>query len=123
MGEVLAATDRKFERDVALKRMRASDRDSAERFLREAKIQARLDHPAIVPVHDLGVDAEGRPYFTMKRVSGVTLADRLAKPGPIQPLLRALVDVGFAIELAHARGVVHRDLKPANIMLGDYGEV
>jgi eukaryotic-like serine/threonine-protein kinase len=126
MGEVLAARDRNFGREVALKRMRA-DKPSpelVERFLREARIQARLDHPAIAPVHDLGYDSEGLPYFTMKRVGGATLA-ALLEAGTEKPqrLLRALVDVCHAVELAHARQIVHRDLKPSNIMLGDYGEV
>src|SRR5574338_576880 len=126
MGEVIVARDRSFGREVALKRMRA-DKPSPElvaRFLREAKIQARLDHPAIAPVHDLGYDSEGLPYFTMKRVGGATLAALLeARTEKPQRLLRALVDVGRAVELAHARNIVHRDLKPSNIMLGDYGEV
>jgi hypothetical protein len=125
MGEVVAAHDHRIEREVALKRMRgqAPSSESIARFIREAKIQARLDHPAIVPVHELGRDAQGLPYFTMKRLAGTTLAARLATHGPIQPLLRAFVDVCFAVELAHSRDVVHRDLKPSNIMLGDYGEV
>src|SRR5439155_8110480 len=124
MGEVVAAMDLRMERAVAVKRMRgAASPEAIERFLREAKIQARLDHPAIVPVHELGRDADGRPYFTMKRLAGVTLAEQLAKQGPIQPLLRALIDVCFAIELAHSRQVAHRDLKPSNIMLGGYGDV
>ncbi|MGE5187122.1 MAG: serine/threonine-protein kinase [Acidobacteriota bacterium] len=126
MGEVLLATDQRIGREVAIKRMLTADPtdDALARFLREAKIQARLDHPAIVPVHELGEDDEGRPYFTMKRLSGRTLHDKLADPAqPPQPLLRAFVDVCLAIALAHARGIVHRDLKPANIMLGDYGEV
>jgi serine/threonine-protein kinase len=124
MGEVVAATDLRIEREVALKRMRgAASPEATQRFLREAKIQARLDHPAIVPVHELGADSDGRPFFTMKRLAGKTMLERLAAGGPTQPLLRALVDVCFAVELAHQRGIVHRDLKPANIMLGDYNEV
>ena len=126
MGEVVAAHDRWIEREVAVKRMREGTPtpEAIARFLREARIQARLDHPAIVPVHELGTDDHGLPYFTMKRLAGTTLAARLAQqPAAIQPLLRAFVDVCFAIELAHTRGVVHRDLKPSNIMLGDYGEV
>jgi serine/threonine protein kinase len=124
MGEVLLAHDPKIGRNVAIKRMRSSDAsgDAVERFLREAKIQGRLDHPAIVPVHELGKDSEGRPYFTMKRLAGTTLQDVLDTT-PQQKLLRAFIDVCLAIEFAHARGVVHRDLKPSNIMLGDYGEV
>ena len=126
MGEVVQARDHDFGRDVALKRMRAGEADpeAVARFLREAKIQARLDHPAIVPVHELGRDADGRPYFTMKRLAGTTLEAVLAAgDATLQRLLRALVEVCHAIDLAHSRGVVHRDLKPANIMLGDYGEV
>ncbi len=125
MGEVIAARDRRIGRDVAVKRMRAANPTpgTTARFLREARIQARLDHPAIVPVHELGTDADGRPYFTMKRLAGVTLAKRLEQPGALQPLLRAFVEVCLAVRYAHERRVVHRDLKPSNIMLGDYGEV
>jgi serine/threonine-protein kinase len=93
------------------------------RFLREAKIQARLEHPSIVPVHDLGVDAGGRPYFTMKRLAGTTLVDLLGRDTTLQRLLRVFVDVCNAIEFAHTRGVVHRDIKPSNIMAGNFGEV
>ena len=128
MGEVLTAHDRRIGREVAIKRMHggAPSEQAITRFLREARIQARLDHPAIVPVHELGIDASGLPYFTMKRLAGETLAQRLtatASQGALQPLLRAFVDVCLAVEFAHSRGVVHRDLKPSNIMLGDYGEV
>jgi serine/threonine-protein kinase len=124
MGEVVAARDARIGRDVAVKRLRAGggSPDAVARFLREARIQARLDHPAIVPVHELGTDEHGQPYFTMKRLAGTTLKDRLGT-GAMQPLLRAFVDVCFAIELAHTRGIVHRDLKPSNIMLGDYNDV
>ena len=126
MGEVLVAHDQRIGREVAIKRMRANDppATSVARFLREGRIQARLDHPAIVPVYEMGYDANGRPFFTMKRLTGVTLAERLANPeAPRQPLLRAFAEVCLAVELAHSRGVVHRDLKPSNIMLGDFGEV
>jgi len=125
MGEVVRAEDKRIGRSVAVKRMRSSkpSADAIARFLREARIQARLDHPAIVPVHELGVDEHGRPYFTMKRLAGITLAETIAQRGERQRLLRAFVDVCLAIEFAHTRGVVHRDLKPSNIMLGDYGEV
>src|SRR5688572_8039820 len=76
MGEVILARHRRIGREVALKRMRADKPtpEHVERFLREAKIQARLDHPAIAPVHELGFDSEGLPYFTMKRVGGATLS-------------------------------------------------
>jgi serine/threonine-protein kinase len=97
--------------------------EAIERFLREAKIQARLDHPAIAPVHELGHDRDGLPYFTMKRLAGTTMTEAIHQGRAQQRLLRAFVDVCLAIELAHTKHVVHRDLKPANVMLGDYGEV
>ena len=125
MGEVVAAHDKRIGREVAIKRMTgpSPDAEQLSRFLREARIQARLDHPAIVPVHELGTDEHGRPYFTMKRLTGVTLAFRIADGAALNRLLRAFVEVCNAVEFAHAHGVVHRDLKPSNIMLGDYGEV
>ncbi|MFT3692638.1 MAG: serine/threonine-protein kinase [Kofleriaceae bacterium] len=124
MGEVLRAHDRRIDREIAIKRMRTAPNPGAvARFLREARIQARLDHPAIVPVHDIGVDDQGRPFFTMKQITGTTLAKRLEEGYARNRLLRAFVDVCQAIAYAHERGIVHRDLKPANIMLGDYGEV
>jgi len=130
MGEVLTAYDDHVGREVALKRMRGDrpSEKSIDRFIREARIQGRLDHPAIVPVHDLGRDACGRPYFAMKKLTGVTLAvvlrnQHLAVKYPRQRLLRALADACLAIELAHTRGVIHRDIKPENLLLGDFGEV
>ncbi len=134
MGEVLLAMDEHIGREVAVKRIRAANPTSEElsRFVREARVQGRLEHPAVVPVHDLGVDREGRPYFVMKRLSGTDMGELLkrlrsgAEPdegGQRRRLLRAFVDVCLAVEFAHNRGVVHRDLKPANIMLGDFGEV
>jgi serine/threonine-protein kinase len=127
MGEVLLAHDERSGRDVAVKRLRTrspSEHDIG-RFLREAQIQACLDHPAIVPVHELGRDADGRPYFTMRRLTGTTMHALLDDESSAceQRLLRAFVEVCLAIDFAHARGIVHRDLKPANIMLGDFGEV
>ncbi len=134
MGDVLRATDAQIGRDVAIKRLRSATKTSLRRFLREARIQGRLEHPAIVPVHEVAVDATGRPYFVMKRLTGTTLAELLSAkergeaPSPTEPhtlsrLLRAFSDVCLAVEFAHTRGVIHRDLKPQNIMLGDFGEV
>ncbi|HEX5057902.1 MAG TPA: serine/threonine-protein kinase, partial [Kofleriaceae bacterium] len=127
MGEVMAARDTQIARDVAIKRMRAAtpSEKAISRFLREAMVQGRLEHPAIVPVHEIGRDADGLPYFVMKKLSGTSLAKILDDDAPItlQRVLRAFADVCLAIEFAHVRGIVHRDLKPDNIMLGDYGEV
>ncbi len=124
MGEVVAAHDLKFDRDIAIKRMHGEQSmRSITRFLREARIQARLEHPAIVPIHDLGTDETGRVFFTMKRLAGVTLSDKISNREPVQSLLRAFVEVLLAIDFAHRHRVVHRDLKPANIMLGEFGEV
>jgi serine/threonine-protein kinase len=125
MGEVVAARDPRIGREVAIKTLRAGAASSelVDRFLREAKIQGRLDHPAIVPVHEIGHDANGQPYFTMKRLNGETLAEVLVHGAPLQRLLRAFVDACLAIQFAHDLRIVHRDLKPSNIMLGRYGEV
>jgi serine/threonine-protein kinase len=129
MGEVLGAQDLLIGREVAIKRLRSLDVSDTRltRFMREACIQGRLDHPAIVPVHELGVDRNGMPYFVMKKLSGTTLARIVAKPDPVrhsrQRLLRAFVEICLAVEFAHTRGYLHRDLKPENIVLGEFGEV
>ena len=134
MGEVVAAQDEVLGRGVAIKRMLddAPSPRAVHRFIREARIQARLDHPAIPPVHELGHDRAGRPFIVMKRLHGTPLSQVLAAIDagdaamrakfPRQRLLRAFADVCLAVEFAHARGVIHRDLKPANVVLGDYGE-
>jgi eukaryotic-like serine/threonine-protein kinase len=129
MGEVMSARDGQVGRDVAIKRMKAaspSERAIA-RFLREATIQGRLEHPAIVPVHEIGRDADGLPFFVMKKLTGTNLARILDSSEksrfPLERILRAFVDVCLAVEFAHVRGIVHRDLKPDNIVLGDFGEV
>ncbi|MEZ4401780.1 MAG: serine/threonine-protein kinase [Kofleriaceae bacterium] len=133
MGEVWVAEDRDIGREVAVKVARAEvDAEGLARFLREARIQGQLDHPAVVPVHDVSAEA-GNAYFTMKRVRGETLAALCSKlaAGDVEAarranprrLLTAFVSACHAVELAHARGILHRDLKPANIMLGDHGEV
>ncbi len=135
MGEVFSARDDRIGRAVAIKRLRI-DQASGEtraRFIREALIQGRLEHPAVVPVYELCETEDEQAFFVMKQVSGTVLADVLPKLAygdpdtmqryPRQLLLRAFVEVCLAVEFAHARGVIHRDLKPANIALGDYGEV
>ena len=136
MGEVLSCHDRRLGRTVARKVVRSGEgtgSDTLERFLREARVQGQLEHPSVVPVYDLGLDAAGNPYFTMKRVAGVTLQRVLAdlRDGDAATaekytrhrLLTAFTSVCMAVDYAHSRGIVHRDLKPANVMLGDFGEV
>jgi serine/threonine-protein kinase len=135
MGEVVSAHDEQIDRPVALKRMHRPVTSNAAiaRFMREAKIQGRLEHPAVVPVHELWRDEHGVPFFVMKKLAGETLQDVLGLLAIEDPpavakytrtrLLRAFTEVCLAIEFAHKERVVHRDLKPANIMLGDFGEV
>ncbi len=138
MGEVMLCRDRTIGRDVALKRIKGEGESGAgaaviERFVREARVQGQLEHPAVVPVHDLGIAPDGRTYFTMKRVRGDALDAIVRALADGDPEMRArfgrrrLLDafrtVCLAIDFAHARGVLHRDLKPANIMLGEFGEV
>lgn len=133
-GVVHQAFDKVLGRDLAMKLLRADGSSSrgsrgVQRFLDEARLAAALEHPSIVPVHDLGVDGEGRPFFTMKLVRGASLADAIEarRAGAAQPslprLVEVLVRVAEAMAFAHDRGVLHRDLKPSNVMLGDYGEV
>ncbi len=136
MGEVRLFTDTRIDREVAVKRIHAAKTDDPEgvqRFVREASIQGRLEHPSIVPVYDVGVTAQGDPYMTMRRVQGMTLEDlreRLADGDESlravwtrRRLLTAFSACCQTVHYAHTRGVVHRDLKPANIMLGEFGEV
>ncbi|HEV8112137.1 MAG TPA: bifunctional serine/threonine-protein kinase/formylglycine-generating enzyme family protein [Planctomycetota bacterium] len=130
MGEVLRVHDRDLGRDLAMKvaRSRTSGARFLRRFMSEARLTARLDHPGIVPVHDVGVDAEGRLWFTMPLVRGWTLAGifDLARRGERgwtrARTLEVLLRVCDTLEFAHAAGVVHRDLKPSNVMVGDFGE-
>ncbi len=135
MGEVTRVQDAKIGREVALKTLLpvapARATEASSRFLREARVQALLEHPAVVPVYDIGVGSAGLPYFTMKRVRGDSLFELLEQlreapkgtPRPVRRWLTAFVTVCRAVHYAHERGVVHRDLKPDNIMLGADGEV
>jgi hypothetical protein len=131
MGEVLGAWDTRLDRDVALKRLLDNIRSEPpavqdelrRRFEREARITGQLDHPNVVPVYDFGLGADGQPYYTMKRVSGRSLAAAVEEGLSETRRLQIFLQVCEAIAYAHSRGVVHRDLKPANIMVGDFGEV
>ncbi len=136
MGEVRLCGDALIGREVALKVIRpgmGTGPRGRGRFIREARVQGQLEHPSVVPVYDLGIGPEGEPFFTMKRVRGLTfreVIDGLASDDEAMKaaysrrrLLSALGQVCLAVAFSHARGVVHRDLKPSNIMLGDFGEV
>ncbi|HTU18195.1 MAG TPA: protein kinase [Gemmataceae bacterium] len=134
MGAVLRAADCDIRREVAVKYLldQADERKKA-RFIEESQITGQLEHPNIVPIHELGVDAKKRLFFSMKMVRGRSLQQVFAelrdyprtteKEYTLTRLLNTFVSVCHALAYAHARGVVHRDLKPANIMLGDFGEV
>ncbi len=124
MGEVRRVRDPALGRAVALKILRRALNDGARaRFLEEARVNAQLQHPSIVPVHELGTLPDGRPWFTMREVQGRTLAELIAAGTERRRLLDALLRACEAVAYAHARGVVHRDLKPSNVMVGDFGEV
>ena len=134
MGAILDAKDSATERTVAMKVMLdGSSPDDLTRFVAEAKVTAQLEHPNIVPVHELSVDENGQPFYTMKMVRGITLKkvlDLLAegteatvKKYPLSALLTVYQKLCDAVAFAHSKGVIHRDLKPENVMLGDFGEV
>ena len=135
MGVVWLARDRNLGRDVALKTIPPERMNSKRlaRFVSEARITAQLEHPAIVPLHDLFISGVGDVFYSMKRVQGRSLADviddlRTGDPTAHQRhnlvhLLGVFRTSAQAIAYAHTRRVVHRDVKPANIMLGDFGEV
>ncbi len=125
MGTVYLADDRLLGRRVALKVLHLEDLsdEGIERMTREARTLARLEHPGIVPIHDLGRLPDGRVYYAMKQVRGERL-DRVAASGtPLAERLRLFLKLCEAVSFAHAAGVVHRDLKPENVMVGEFGEV
>ena len=123
MGAVYLAQDVDLGRKVAVKVMNIADSTGAlaSRMMREARIVALLEHPSIVPIHDVGVLEDGRVYYAMKLVQGARL-DQFASGAPLD-LLRIFQKICEAVAFAHARGVIHRDLKPENIMVGPFGEV
>jgi serine/threonine protein kinase len=126
MGSVYRARDLVLDRDVALKVLDLPGGPQADlraRMIREAQILARLEHPAIVPVHDVGALADGRMFVVMKLVRGESLAARLARSQDLAAELRSFLRICEAVAFAHAHGVIHRDLKPENVMVGSFGEV
>ena len=129
MGRVLAARDLSLDREVAIKVILPGQTasDAKLRFVREAKITAKLPHPAIPPVHALGTLPDGGPFLAMKLIAGTNLADELlGRPDPSHNLPRfvqVFEQIAQAVGFAHAQGVIHRDLKPANVMVGAFGEV
>ena len=125
MGRVVSATDKRLGRPVAIKELHRDLAGGATRFVREALVTARLQHPSIVPVYEAGRWPDGVPFYAMKMVSGRslsvlirsrhTLAGRLA-------LLPHVIAVAEAIAYAHSQRIIHRDLKPANVLVGPFGE-
>ena len=121
-GVVREATQVAMGRTVAIKTLKPGPRRLRARFLAEARVVAGLDHPNILPVHELARDADGEPFLAMKRVVGTPWSESiraLSRPEN----LRILSAVADAVAFAHSRGVVHRDLKPENVLLGSFGEV
>ncbi len=130
MGVIVRGWDRNLQRELAFKIVHANrDRSTAlvRRFLAEAHILGRLQHPGVVPVHEVGTLPDGRPFFAMKLVRGRTLqallAARASPDDDVPRLLKAFEQVCQTLAYAHAHNIIHRDLKPANIMVGAFGEV
>ncbi|MBA3684007.1 MAG: protein kinase [Planctomycetes bacterium] len=134
-GSVFAARDRDCARDIAVKVLHSTKPgDSARlgRFVHEAQVTARLEHPGILPVHDIDISADGQIYFTMRKIDGLSLGDALRQAigGSPPPAIAGLANraaivlrVAEAVAFAHHQGVIHQDIKPDNIMLGAFGEV
>jgi serine/threonine protein kinase len=122
---VLRAHDRRLRRPVAIKQLRRKRANSEIRFLNEALITARLQHPSIVPIYDVGTWPDGTLYFAMELVKGMTLAERIrvaADRGERVALFPVVIAVADAVAYAHSQGVIHRDLKPSNVLVSDAGQ-
>jgi tetratricopeptide (TPR) repeat protein len=125
MGRILRAHDRRLGRPVAVKELHKGTASGDFRFVREALVTARLQHPSIVPVYEAGRWPNGLPFYAMKLVSGSALDGVLRKAKSLSERLALLphaIAVAEAIAYAHSQGIVHRDLKPANVLVGDFGE-
>jgi serine/threonine-protein kinase len=130
VGVVVKARDADLGRDIAVKVLLSaytSNPAMVQRFIEEAQIGAQLQHPGIVQVHDIGLRADQRPYFSMQLIKGKTLSAHLQARGDPgkerQKFIGIFEKICQTVAYAHARGVIHRDLKPANVMVGAYGEV
>jgi eukaryotic-like serine/threonine-protein kinase len=130
MGEVYRTGDPALDRDLAIKIMKVQYNGIPEaegRFLREARVTGLLQHPSIVPVHNLGRLPDGRLHYTMRLVRGRTFADILkdeaGQPERLPSLVGIFEKICQAVAYAHSKQVIHRDLKPANVMVGSFGEV
>jgi hypothetical protein len=124
-GIVYQAHQRAVNREVAIKVLRnhlRGDRAARQRFLAEARTVGALDHPNVLALHELALDGEGHPFYSMKRIDGTAWSAVIAEQS-LEENLRILLGVADALRYAHSRGIVHRDIKPANVMLGRYGEV
>lgn len=140
LGVVFQARDEQIDRVVALKQIKpqwADDDESRTRFVLEAKITGRLEHPGIVPIYALGADETGRPYYAMRLIRGESMLqvidrfhhtlssvglDKNSRNVQLRKLLTRFIDVCNALEYAHSHGIIHRDVKPANVMVGKFGE-
>ncbi|MBA3540138.1 MAG: protein kinase, partial [Deltaproteobacteria bacterium] len=126
LGRIVRAVDKRLGRTVAVKELlRRNDATNEARFMREALITARLEHPGIVPVHEAGRWPSGEPYYVMKLVEGRTLKELIAEPRVLRErlaLLPHVIAVADAVGYAHSEGVIHRDLKPSNVVVGEFGE-
>ncbi len=135
MKGVLLVHDSDTDRDVAMAIMpdfRERPKEDLERFVREAKVTAKLEHPNIISIYDIGIDRSGSPYFTMQHLRGMTLdhllrriaqGDAKVEKYKLDRLLMIYLRVCNAVDFAHSRKICHLDLKPANINIGDFGEV
>jgi eukaryotic-like serine/threonine-protein kinase len=123
MSTVFRARDRELDREVALKVMAPEGEGTVARLRTEARVLARLEHPGLVPVHDMGTLPDGRVFYVMRLVRGKRLDEHARRERSLSALLRLFERVCEAVAFAHAKGVLHRDLKPANVMVGPFGEV
>ena len=125
LGRILRARDEYLDRPVAVKELLAPDEGAQARFVREALITARLQHPAIVPIYDAGQSDDKGPFYAMKLVAGSSLAEMLADKKTLETrlaLLPSVIAVVDAMAYAHSERIIHRDLKPQNVLVGKYGE-